>query len=426
MPRGMARHSRNSSYVRSIPEQDILPDSSPKNPRREKALYWHLDLYFASYNPKAPGTKLVKVDACEEEQCISTILSGATAALRKGRRRKRNDTITCSTVAKDGFARYENANPEDLVVFLRNEHVVSVTGFGSPVTSKITPRKEDLETHRYLLVRNDHTLRQTLDGRCLVEYPVLHVAFKDSKEAAQLAGASTGIFEKPDDTSDSSSSESESEDEEGDTASPSQIPFSPLPESAGLHLVKNAIYPGNGRVIGDDDEPLPKRRRADSPSSGGFNVGTSPMVNGSHDDDTSLHDITQDDVTTPDSRSTASLGSKPNGRPHSHGGKSSRQRISVLDNAKKLGVVETDMKSDTKKTLVAESKPTGSVVKEKDSLALDMVARRGSGLHLDHPFMKESVKVILETRIPRKPKTDAKGSVASGSAKGSAKLTASG
>lgn len=431
MPRGMGRHSRNSSYVRSLPESEI--EAVEKNTRREKAMFWHLDVYFASCSEKAPGTKLVKVDACDEVQTVCAILRGAIGAMKKGRKRRRGDTITCSASAKDGYGRYLDAALKELVVFLRNEHVVSA-GVGSPSTvGKNVSRKDDFDIRRYLPVDNEQTLRQVLDGRNIVEFPVLHVAFRGSKEAKDLSVATTGIFEKPDDSDDSDSSESDSDEQEDESASAAALPVSPVAESKEIDLGKDGIPSGNDSIEEfpekriEGDEPVFKRRKIEVPV-----MAEAPPpadgINTAEKNDTENCEKPVPDVKSIGAASQGLSDPKPVDTSEAQGVKNTKPR-SIQEDDKKMMEIGPVTQNGGNKGLVTGSKPSGnevSVVPKEKEVSVDTVARRGSGLHLDHPFMKESVKAILETRIPRKPKADPKGSVPSSSSKGSAKLTATG
>lgn len=439
MPKGMSRHNRNSSYVRSIPEPEVPIPLDERKDRREKAMFWHLDVYFASCSQKHPGTKLVKVDACEEEQKISSILKGATGALKKGRKRRRPDAITCTSKANDGYARYLDANPEDLEVFLRNEHVLSTGNLGSPLISvRATARKDEFDISRYAPVENDQTLREVLVGRSVVEFPVLHVAFRNSREAKELAKATSGIFEKPDDSSDSDSSYSESDSEqERDEHTSSQVPGSPTSDlreadnekQASAAQIENPRVESNTEVQ-KDGEPLPKRRKIEISS-----------------DESSFHTAEVDNA----AGSSAEVKGKENS---SRTGEHALEKVkptqpfpgsngilpSIEERENELGKLETpplklvkDKKSEPLAKLIPQKGQSddkqdsaGVASPVNESTSLDTASRRGSGLHFDHPFMKESVKAILETRIPRKPKVENKANCPSGSGKRSAKLTATG
>lgn len=403
MPRGFARHARNSSHVRSIPEPEPSLASEQERDPRDKAMFWHLDLYFASCSEKWPGTKLVKVDGCEEEEAIKAILAGATGALRKGRKRKRSDLITCTSKANDGYVRYLDASPKDLVVFLRNEHVLSANTLGSPqASSRTISRSDEFDLNRYVPIENDQTLREVLNGRSVVEFPVLHVAFKDSKQAKELATATSGIFEKPDDSDDSdsgSSSESESEDDDDHTSGPT-YPEPPVREFAQVeHQLESGSLVGTSIQQGEESstEPPLKARRLESPPS------ISPSATQAGDPVVPA----ADKVLRSDCREERNLTS-----------------LEVVGSgegtaAKKIdgGLQEKDENrgnadvSEERNVSKKYSSGQGSATEEiessrSDSFATNIVGRRGAGMPLDHPYMKESVKAILETRIPRKRKED--------------------
>lgn len=403
MPRGFARHGRNSSHVRSIPEPE--PPLAPEQQRdpRDKAMFWHLDVYFASCSQKLPGTKLVKVDGCEEEEAVKAILVGATGALRKGRKRKRSDLITCTSKANDGYSRYLDASPKDLVVFLRNEHVLSANNLGSPqASSRTISRSDEFDLNRYVPIENDQTLRQVLNGRSVVEFPVLHVAFKDSKQAKELATATSGIFEKPDDSDDSdsgSSSESESEKDDDHTLDPKE-PESPAHEFAQAeHRIQTGSLTGTSIQQDEESstEPPLKARRLESPPS------ISPSA--THAKNPGI--AAADEVLQVDCRAEGGLTS-PNvgGLAEGTAGKKIDRGVQEKDESK--GKVDISGERNVSKK---DSSGKGSTTEEigssrSDSFATNIVGRRGAGMPLDHPYMKESVKAILETRIPRKRKED--------------------
>lgn len=425
MPRGFARHARNSSHVRSIPEPEPpLPPDQKRDPR-EKAMYWHLDVYFASCNEKCPGTKLVKVDGCEEEQGIDSILVGATGALRKGRKRKRSDFITCTSKANDGYAKYLDATPKDLVVYLRNEHVLSANSFGSPTASpRPCSRSDKFDLNRYVPIENENTLRQVLSGRSVIEFPVLHVAFKDSKQAKELASATSGIFEKPDESDDSdaaSSSDSESGEEDDHVPEPVE-PEPPTHESAptGTHSASfSGISSRHGREESSAEPPL-KSRRLESPPS------IAPCA--SHVEDPVVpvvhKELPEDDKLEESSKSGSLMSTGDLAVTQKREGKLKKtdenKRRFDLPNGKGM----MSQKESSRRVPLAEE--LGS--SESDSFATDPVGRRGAGMPLDDPYMRDSVKAILETRIPRKRKDDKTAPCSSSSEKQSPsrKLTATG
>ena len=408
MPRGFARHARNSSHVRSIPEPDVPPPPSApqeKKDPREKAMFWHLDLYFASCSDKSPGTKLVKVDACEEEQRIEAILLGATGALKKGRKRKRSDAITCTSKANDGYAKYLCASPDDLVVFLRNEHVLAASTLISPATSPrpVSTRSDKFDLNRYVPIHNAQSLRQALSGRSVVEFPVLHVAFEGSKQAKELACATSGIFEKPDETDDSdsaSSAESESEEEDGHVPEPVE-PKPPTTEAASAEKpAQPTSFSGISSVDGQQEpcpEPLLKARRLESPPSVAPTASPSDLqstansgtlsINGKQEEGSKIRSpITMDNHTADEKPISISKEVDPSkSRFNSHGGKWKEGE----GRGPRSGINPEDFGTS-----------------ESESFAVDPHGMRGSGLSLEDPFMRESVKAILETRIPRKRRED--------------------
>lgn len=271
MPRGFARHSRNSSFVRTIPE---VSETERRADDRDKAMFWHLDVYFTSCNEKRPSTKLVKVDSCEEEQCISAIVKGAADALRKGKKRTRSGMITCGRKENEGYTKYLEASEEDLVVFLRNEHVLSPNEHLEAISGPVGPlmRLDEFGIHRYVQLERSQKLRESLTGRSIIEYPVLHVAFKNSCQEHEFRNATCGIFEKPDESDGSESgseSESESEDDQGKDE-PGAKPDSPVHGASEMEARQsNATMLGRVDELAaaskDEQEPPMKLRRLESP-----------------------------------------------------------------------------------------------------------------------------------------------------------------
>lgn len=391
MPRGFARHSRNSSFVRTIPEDS---ETERRTDDREKAMFWHLDVYFASCNEKRPGTRLVKVDTCEEEQCINVIMKGAVDALRKGKKRTRSGTITCGRKENDGYAKYLEALEEDLVAFLRNEHVLTPNEHLEATSGPAGPfmRLEEFGVQRYVQLGKSQTLRESLTGRSVVEYPVLHIAFKNSCQEHELRDATCGLFEKPDESDGSESgseSESESEDDQEKEES-SKKPDSPVHGASRMEAGQSNAAVGRGdelaAALKDEHEPPMKIRKPElSASEYPLNVKENGAERGRRDSG-HRNECVGDGNLKANTGSTVDCSDK----------EPSTESRGVTPSTGK------GFRSEAEGLLKKASNSPGIGSPATNSFDTDIAERKDAQLALDHPFMKESVKAILGTRIPRK------------------------
>ncbi len=203
MPKGLARHARNTSQVKSAPKSRVLASGL----KGAHLLFWHVDVYFAGLTPGS--NQLIKVESCAEDYNIETIVKGALTTLQKRNKRRRTDV---HSMERNTAALYEKAETSDLAVYLQNEHVTSTI---PAVHTKGFAANSDCDMHRYVLLDQGITLLQSLKGRAIIEFPVLYIATKGSAAAKRLSTTTFGLFEKPepDALSDSSASSDSSDSE---------------------------------------------------------------------------------------------------------------------------------------------------------------------------------------------------------------------
>lgn len=203
MPVGMAKHTRNTTHVKA------KPDGAPG----ERIIYWHLEVYLESCAQERKASKMIKVDAFDEHQQVKDVLRGVLDAMKRGKSRRRSEYLTCSRGAEGAYKKYWSASNEDLVVYFKNDPITKDTNAdGMPIYANAIPRADEFDIGRYTKIDTDQSLRQMLNGRSIVEFPVLHVAFKDSPQEKELQESTIGLFDAPDE-SDSSGSDTDSDSE---------------------------------------------------------------------------------------------------------------------------------------------------------------------------------------------------------------------
>lgn len=398
MPRGFARHSRNSSFVRSIPE---VSETESRTDCRDKAMFWHLDIYFESCSEKRPGTKLVKVDSCEEEQYISAVLKGAVDALRKGKKRTRSGMITCGRKENDGYTQYLGASEDDLVAFLRNEHVLTPNEQLEAISGPAGPlmRVDEFGINRYVQLETGQTLRESLTGRSVIEYPILHVAFKNSRQERELMTATCGIFEKPDESDKSESgSESESESEDDLDEGPNKKPDSPVHGASQTEADQSSVTvedKGDELAVSNSEQEPPRKvlklETSDAPA---------PVIPKERAQDASVISANFHHEFKPRHKFIAREEDKGN----DVGSTVKSLETELRRNRHVSGSRDLGRKNEDASKKGSDSQNIGSPATE--SFATDTAERKAPGQSPGHSFMKGSVKAILETRIPRKRKTD--------------------
>ena len=205
MPKGMARHNRNSTQVKSAPKSRVAQCGL----QGTQMIFWHLDVHFVGDNIGV--TQQVKVECCAEDTVVEYIVKGALSTLQKRTKRRKLNTHRSE---RDVWSIYESSSFEDLIVFLQNEYSISTL----PGTSDVSSRG-DSGMNRYTELDRNDSLMTSLKGKCIIEFPVLFVAKKESGAAENLRKAQLGVFEKPDaqDDSSSGSDEFETENEEDNT-----------------------------------------------------------------------------------------------------------------------------------------------------------------------------------------------------------------
>eukprot|EP00177_Eucheuma_denticulatum_P003358 GFKZ01006068.1.p1 GENE.GFKZ01006068.1~~GFKZ01006068.1.p1 ORF type:complete len:571 (-),score=92.46 GFKZ01006068.1:582-2294(-) len=435
MPRGLSRHSRNTSFVRTHVNNSLT--ESPTN-WKGKVMFWHMDIYFESCNLRFPGQKLVKVDECNEDDRLTDILNGAVQELGKDKKRRRSGVITCTMKKNDGYRKYLDVPQDDMVVYLQNEHV-DITPQGppspssTPISANAITRPEECDICRYIRVDTNQSVREMLNGRSILEFPVLHVAMKGSQQATDLAEATRGMFEKPDESDESESSESENESEnddgrdEGGKRPDSPVHGAPVLTPEGPLAERQS---DESREFSTDDEGPPRKKKRVGPSS-----STPSVLPGDRKGDRKRAEIEREtDV-------TATLGSKSQGDDKRDGARekskpgndravygialrsvpanSTKNKVSANDNrsasasafySRKVNPPK-QFKKDLLET-IADEQDIGSPA--TDSLGTDTSERRSIGLPFESSFMADGFKAILmSTKIPRKRKTE--GVLANGS-----------
>lgn len=198
MPRGMARHTRNTSTIKTASKARALNAGLKDN----QMLFWHLDVYFVGTSLGV--TQLVKVESCAEDTTVEYILKGTLCTLARKAKRRR---LTAASSDREAAAIYELCEVDELVAFIQNEYAVPPDTNDEEFAGNVGRTG----LHRFSELDQSSKLFEVLKGRCVVEFPVLYVAKKDTSAAKSLESAAIGIFERPEPDSESSSSGSEYE-----------------------------------------------------------------------------------------------------------------------------------------------------------------------------------------------------------------------
>lgn len=209
MPKGMARHNRNTSQVKSAPKSRVEQCGL----QGTQLIFWHLDVHFVGTS--LGMTQQVKIESCAEDTLVEYIAKGALSSLlKRAKRRKLNTRIN----ERDVISLYEDANYEDLTLFLQNEYTIMPDGDGATT-------RNSTGMNRFCELDQNETLLSTLKGRCLIEFPVLYVAHKKNDVTESLRKALLGVFERPDQHHDSSSDSNDSSDlaSDGETKVEDQV-----------------------------------------------------------------------------------------------------------------------------------------------------------------------------------------------------------
>lgn len=424
MPRGLSRHSRNSSFVRTHFNTSATENTTDW---KGKVMFWHLDIYFQSCNLRFPGHKLVKVDECNEEDRLSDILNGAVAELGKDKKRRRSGVITCTMKKNDGYRKYLDVPQDEMVVYLQNEHVDIVpqgppSPSSPPISANAITRPEEADICRYIRVDTNQSVREMLNGRSVLEFPVLHVAMKDSQQATYLAEATRGMFERPEESDESESSESENESEndderdDGGKRPDSPVHGAPVLTREGPLAEKQS---DESREFSTDDEGPPKKKKRAGPSNSTPSVlpavqkGDRKRNEFDHESDTSasagLKTNVDNKLSAAKARTAENDRAQPGKEIRSFPASTTKEKISGSDSGTTSGSAIYPRKSSSQKQfkdptdIIAEEQEIGSPA--TDSLGTDAPERRNIGLQFESSFMADGFKAILmNTKIPRKRK----------------------
>lgn len=167
-----------------------------------RILFWTLDLYLDADGDQ----RHVRVDSVNEHTVIHTLLQGAVSKLH----RKRGSSVLTGEHFELHFEELINAIAEgDVCVFMRNEYMLAARSdvVHLPKQPFKNSEKADRfvdpfsEIRKFSEVAIDSQLCDVLYGKCIVEFPVFHVARKNSAVAAVLKRACSGVFDRADDVS---------------------------------------------------------------------------------------------------------------------------------------------------------------------------------------------------------------------------------
>ncbi|PXF42049.1 Box C/D snoRNA protein 1 [Gracilariopsis chorda] len=199
MPSVFCRHKNNTSHVKPV---NYSPQQQRDTARRpfEKIMVWRVDLHFCGPNG---GTRLVQIHHLDEEVNMADVLERAihTLEIRK-EPRLNGDT--------DQYLLYAGMSGSKLRAYIRND-----TDLGRRETepsilpdlprhkrrklnnTSADPNSMDLDTRGFIPIDTDKTLRESLRGALVVEYPILFVAPKGSADDQHLQNATKSLFAKP-------------------------------------------------------------------------------------------------------------------------------------------------------------------------------------------------------------------------------------
>lgn len=162
MPPGMQRHRENTTTVKRLKKAD--------GSCFEPALFWRIELFFASPNNLEENEKVI-VESCPEDQTVSVLMNGALKTLQKRLKLKSSENSESRCIPNC----YSDLFAPSLIAFLELEQFI---GLMRPDASSKTDLKRNLPEYRQL--RGDSSIKDALHGAYIIEFPRLHIVSKGS------------------------------------------------------------------------------------------------------------------------------------------------------------------------------------------------------------------------------------------------------
>lgn len=269
MPSMFLRHRRNSSNVRTVV---LKEDGTGEERPFEKTMIWSMEVVFWG---RGGGTRNVKISDVDEDTPMKDILAGAVASLKI-----KKDRLSGK---EDPYIDFLDVPAENICAFLKNEVGLIKRLADAPIqlpdvylrTAKrrkmadgvhVETYDMEYDTKKFNEVETATTIRESLYGRSIVEYPIVHIVVKGSEEEMQIRNQLRGIFERPEPSaSDASHSEDEREyePEEGELQD-NEEDDTPMPDASqeGDKIGSSGKAPAV--ITGDSSKPHIEEKTAES------------------------------------------------------------------------------------------------------------------------------------------------------------------
>lgn len=160
-----------------------------------RVLHWSVDMHLHN----GSNSRLVKVPTCAESATMRDVVDGVLRSVEKSTMgRKQTKTLPLSPSLSSFLKQFCSEAAEGLAIYMRNESVLAAQCARAPLSVKRARADDgDYDARKYVPVEDEtKTLGATLNGRCIVEFPVFDVAVKGSEAEKQLKQACCGIFGK--------------------------------------------------------------------------------------------------------------------------------------------------------------------------------------------------------------------------------------
>lgn len=211
MPNFFYRHRVNTSLVKPVDFTKDNDDSAQKDDTGErqfdKIMVWRVDVQFSGSDG---GTRLVEIHDLDEEANMEEILEKAVKSLKIRKDRRFNGSF-------DPYLHYSGLSGDQLNAYIKNEVSLGARR-AEPTVLPDAPKYKrrklvngrvdlgelELDTRGFIPVNASKTLRESLNSALIVEYPILYVAPKGSKEDKEFEEATKSLFDKPEKEADDS------------------------------------------------------------------------------------------------------------------------------------------------------------------------------------------------------------------------------
>lgn len=199
MPPHFFRHRNNTSHVKPV---DYCGEGQAGATRRpfERIMVWRVDIHFCG---PGGGTRLVQIHDLDEDVNMADLLERAVQKLEMRKEPRLNGDV-------DQYLLYAGMSGSNLNAYLRNDSDLGRRRAEPSILPDLPSHKRrkledgsadptamDVDTRGFIPIDTDNTLRESLHGAMVVEYPILFVAPKGSSDDDHLQSATKSLFMKP-------------------------------------------------------------------------------------------------------------------------------------------------------------------------------------------------------------------------------------